>query len=162
LVIPLDWKQSKDRAKSFSLPDKVMAMSLACNTGQTKAPDVKGHSMDRVCLGSHRLIEVVAHRVGQGANGIIEDEQVLMLVFAKGKNESVKDIAEVGHQLRACLLLQGSKCTGGEKIGRKASSTLGDGAAPQAAREGVSRISQYEYNRHQSLVSSHRHHHFPG
>lgn len=66
------------------------------------------------CLGSHRLIEVVAHRVGQGANGIIEDKQVLMLVFAKGKNESVKNVAEVGHQLRASLLLQGGKCTGGE------------------------------------------------
>lgn len=72
-----------------------------------------------MCLGSHRLIEVVAHRVGQGANGIIEDEQVLMLVLAKGKNKSVKDIAEVGHQLCAGLLLQGSKCTGREKIGRK-------------------------------------------
>lgn len=55
---------------------------------------------------------MVAHRVGQGANGIIEDEQVLVLVFAKGKNESVKDIAEVGDQLRACLLLQGSEGTG--------------------------------------------------
>lgn len=66
----------------------------------------------RGSLGTHRLIKVVAHRVGQGANGIIEDEQILMLVFAKGKNKSVKDIAEVGDQLRACLLLQGSKGTG--------------------------------------------------
>lgn len=73
---------------------------------------------DGVCPGSHRLIEMVAHRVGQGADGIVEDEQVLMLVFAKGKNESVKDVAEVGHQLRARLLLQGSKRTGGEKTGR--------------------------------------------
>lgn len=71
-------------------------------------------------LGSHRLIEVVAHRVSQGANGIVEDEQVLVLVFAKGKNKSVKDIAEVGHQLRACLFLQGSKGTGEQKTGRKA------------------------------------------
>lgn len=71
-----------------------------------------------MCPGSHWLIEVVAHRVSQGADGIVEDEQVLMLVFAKGKNESVKDVAEVGHQLRARLLLQGSKRTGREKTGR--------------------------------------------
>lgn len=63
-------------------------------------------------MGSHRLVEVVAHRVGQGADGIIEDEQVLVLVLAKGEDKGVQDIAEVGHQLRAGLLLQGGEGTG--------------------------------------------------
>lgn len=94
-----------------------MATSLACNTGQSipRHQMLRDTGWVRGCLGSHRLIEVVAHRVRQGTNGIVEDEQILMLVFAKGKNKSVKNIAEVGHQLRACLLLQGSKCTGGKK-----------------------------------------------
>lgn len=63
-------------------------------------------------MGSHRLVEVVAYRVSQGANGIIEDEEVLVLVLAKGKDEGVQNITEVGHQLRAGLLLQGGEGTG--------------------------------------------------
>lgn len=39
---------------------------------------------------------------------------------------------------------------------------LADRTAPQAAGEDVHGISQYEYDRDQSLVSSHRHHHLPG
>lgn len=66
-------------------------------------------------MGSHRLVEVVAHRVSQGADGIIEDEQVLVLVLAKGEDEGVQDIAEVGYQLRAGLLLQGGEGTGSGK-----------------------------------------------
>ena len=77
-------------------------------------------------MGSHRLVEVVAHRVGQGADGIVEDEQVLVLVLAEGKNEGVQDVAEVRHQLRAGLLLQGGEGTvRGEGFSRQPQAGLG-------------------------------------
>lgn len=97
-------------------------------------------------MGSHRLVEMVAHGVSQGADGIIEDEQVLMLVLAKGKDKSVQDIAEVGHQLCAGLLLQGGK---GTRRGKGLSGHLQVGAGPEAER--VPGISQYEYVRNQRI-----------
>lgn len=83
-------------------------------------PRDTGDQEKEATVGSHRLVEVVAHRVGQGANGIIEDEQVLVLVFAKGKDEGVQNVAEVGHQFRAGLFLQGGEGTGRQEglIGR--------------------------------------------
>lgn len=57
---------------------------------------------------------MVAHRVRQGSNSIVEDEQVLVLVLPESKHQRVEDEAQVGHQLRAGLLLQGGKRTDGE------------------------------------------------
>lgn len=61
--------------------------------------------------GAYRLVEVVPHRVGQRADGVVQDEQVLVLVLAEGEHQRVQDKAEVRHQLRARLLLQGGKRT---------------------------------------------------
>ena len=69
---------------------------------------------------AYRLVEVVSHGVGQRPDGIIEDQQVLVLVLAKGEHQGVQDEAQVGDQLCACLLLQSSKRTGegkGERSG---------------------------------------------
>lgn len=97
-------------------------------------------------MGPHRLVEMVTNRVSQGANGIIEDEQVLMQVLAKGKDKSVQDIAEVGHQLCASLLLQGGK---GTRRRERAQWHLQVGTGPEADR--VPGISQYEYVRNQRI-----------
>ena len=34
---------------------------------------------------------MVSDRVGQGADGIVEDEQVLVLVLAEGKDQRLQD-----------------------------------------------------------------------
>lgn len=59
----------------------------------------------------YRFIEMEAYRICQRADGIIKDEQVLVLVFTEGKNQSVQNEGQIGHQLRTCLLLQSSKGT---------------------------------------------------
>lgn len=51
------------------------------------------------------LVEVVAHGVGQGADGVVQDEQVLVLVLGEGEHQGLEDVAEVGHQFRAGLFL---------------------------------------------------------
>lgn len=60
-------------------------------------------------FGTHRLVEMVSHRVCQCSYSIIEDEQVLVLVLPKSKNQRVQDEAQVRHQLCTRLLLQGGK-----------------------------------------------------
>ena len=55
---------------------------------------------------THRFVEVMAHRVGQRADGVIEDQQVLVLVLAEGKHKRLEDEAEVGHEFGARLLLE--------------------------------------------------------
>lgn len=62
--------------------------------------------------GSYRLVKVVPHRVSQCADGIVQDEQVFVLVLPKGKNQCVQYEAEVGNQLCAGLFLQGGKGAG--------------------------------------------------
>ena len=64
----------------------------------------------------HWFVEVVAHRVSQSADSIVEDEQVLGLVLVEGGHEDLEDIPEVGHQLCACLLLQRGKGTAGSLL----------------------------------------------
>lgn len=61
--------------------------------------------------GTHRLVEMVSHRVGQRSYGVIKNEQVLVLILPKSKNQRVQDEAQVRDQLCACLLLQSGKCT---------------------------------------------------
>ena len=55
------------------------------------------------------LVEVVAHAVRQGADGVVQDEEVLVLVFVEREHQRLDDEAEVGHQLGARLLLQGGE-----------------------------------------------------
>lgn len=61
---------------------------------------------------TYRLVEVMPHRVSQRPDGIVEDEQILVLVFPKGKHQRVQDEAEIWDQLGARLLLQGGEGTG--------------------------------------------------
>lgn len=58
---------------------------------------------------AHRLVEMVSHRVCQSSYSIIKDEQVLVLIFPKSKNQRVQDEAQVRHQLCTCLFLQSGK-----------------------------------------------------
>ena len=60
---------------------------------------------------AHRLVEMVPHRVCQRSYGIIKNEQVLVLVLPKSKNQRVQDEAQIRHQLCTGLLLQGGKRT---------------------------------------------------
>lgn len=53
----------------------------------------------------------MAHRVSQCPNGIIENEQVFVLVFSKSKDQCVQNKAKIGNKLCACLLLQSRKRT---------------------------------------------------
>lgn len=53
----------------------------------------------------------MSHRVGEGSNSVVQDEQVLVLVFSKGKNQSVQNEAEIGDELGAGLLLQSGERT---------------------------------------------------
>lgn len=71
----------------------------------------KKHWCVKVSCWAHRLVQVVSHRVCQCSNGIIKNEQVLVLIFPKSKNQCVKDETQVRDQLGTCLLLQGCKCT---------------------------------------------------
>lgn len=57
---------------------------------------------------------MVAHRVRQSADGVVENEQIFVLVLAEGKDQSVQDESQVRHQLGAGLLLQSGKGTGWE------------------------------------------------
>lgn len=71
-----------------------------------------GKKQERVVvLNAYRLIEMVAHRVGQGPDGVVQDEEILVLVLPEGKHQRVQDEAQVGNQLCARLLLQSSKRT---------------------------------------------------
>lgn len=67
------------------------------------------HWLCAVC--THRLVQVVSHRVCQRSYSVVKDEQVLVLVLPESKHQRIKDEAQVGHQLRTCFLLQGGKCT---------------------------------------------------
>lgn len=44
-----------------------------------------------------RLVEVMAHGVGQGADGVVEDEQVLVLVLGEREHERLQDEPEIWH-----------------------------------------------------------------
>lgn len=66
-------------------------------------------------LKTHRLVEMMAHRVSQCPDGIIQDEQVFMLVFSKSKDQCVQNKAKIGNELRARLLLQSRKRTARKK-----------------------------------------------
>lgn len=61
---------------------------------------------------AHRLVQMVSHRVRQRSDGVVEDQQVLVLIFPERKHQRVQDEAEVRHQLRARLLFQGCKGAG--------------------------------------------------
>lgn len=67
---------------------------------------------------------MMAYRVSQRPNGIIQDEQVFVLVFPKSKDQSVQDKAEIGNKFGASLLLQSRKRTAGEKKNRESKSRL--------------------------------------
>lgn len=58
---------------------------------------------------------MMSDRVSKGPDGIIEDQQVLMLVLPEGKHQCVQNEAQVGNQLCTGLLFQGRKCTDGKK-----------------------------------------------
>lgn len=59
----------------------------------------------------YRLVEMMPDGVCQGADGVVEDEQVLVLIFPECKHQSVQNETEIWNQLRARLLLQSRKCT---------------------------------------------------
>lgn len=63
----------------------------------------------------YRLVKVMPDRICQRADGVVEDEQVLVLIFPKREHKSVQNKAEVRHQLCASLLLQSRKRTDGEQ-----------------------------------------------
>lgn len=52
---------------------------------------------------------MVSHRVGQRSYGVIENQQVLVLIFPESENQRVQDEAEIRDQLRTGLLLQGGE-----------------------------------------------------
>ena len=54
-------------------------------------------------------VELIADRVGESAHGVVENEQVLGLVLAKGGHERVQYGSEIGHELVAGLLLERGK-----------------------------------------------------
>lgn len=54
---------------------------------------------------------MVAHRVCQSSDGVVEYEEILVLVLSEGKHQRVQDEAQIGNQLRARLLLQGGERT---------------------------------------------------
>ena len=56
---------------------------------------------------------MVPDRVCKGSNSIVQNEQVLGLVFLEGCHEHLQDVTQVRHQLCTRLLLQGGKRTGG-------------------------------------------------
>jgi hypothetical protein len=47
---------------------------------------------------------VVAYAVRQGADGVVEDQQVLVLILVECKDERLQDESEVRYELRAGLL----------------------------------------------------------
>ena len=70
-----------------------MATSLACDKGRHQVTGCRGGDRrgqeEGAAVGSHRLVEVMAHRVSQSADGVVEDEQVFVLVLAEGEDEGV-------------------------------------------------------------------------
>lgn len=64
---------------------------------------------------TYRLIKVVTDRVCERSDGIVKDQQVLVLVLAKGKHQCVQNEAQVGNQFCTCFLFQCRKCTVGKK-----------------------------------------------
>jgi len=58
---------------------------------------------------THRFVQVMPNRVSQRANGIIQNEQVLVLIFAKRKHKRLQDEVEVRNELRTGFLLKGSE-----------------------------------------------------
>lgn len=73
---------------------------------------------------SHRLVKMVSHRVSKGPDGVVEDQQVLVLVLAEGKHQCVQNEAQVGHQLCTGLLFQSRKRTDKRKNPRINSTCL--------------------------------------
>ena len=56
----------------------------------------------------------MTHTVRQGSNGIVQDQQVFMLILMERKHQGLQDETKVRNQLSARLLLQGCKgWTGG-------------------------------------------------
>lgn len=47
--------------------------------------------------------------VSQGANGVVQYEQVFVLVFAESEDECLQYVVQVGHELGARLLLERGK-----------------------------------------------------
>ncbi len=60
---------------------------------------------------NYRLVQMMSDRVCQGADGVVEDEQVLVLIFSKRKHQCVQNETEVRNQLRTRFLLQSRECT---------------------------------------------------
>ncbi len=66
------------------------------------------------CFGgnsNYRLVQMMSDRVCQGADGVVEDEQVLVLIFSKRKHQCVQNETEVRNQLRTRFLLQSRERT---------------------------------------------------
>ena len=53
-----------------------------------------------------RLVEVVAHAVRQGSDGVVQDQKVLVLILVEREHQSLQDEAQVGDQLCTCLFLK--------------------------------------------------------
>ncbi len=68
--------------------------------------------LSRHLCSAYRFIEMVPNRVCKCPYGVVENEQVFVLVLAESKHQRVQDEGQVGHQLRARLLLQSGKGTG--------------------------------------------------
>lgn len=64
---------------------------------------------------AYRFIEMVPHGVCQGADGVVKNEQVFVLVLAESEHQGVEDERQVGHQLCASLFLQSGKGTTKER-----------------------------------------------
>lgn len=60
---------------------------------------------------TNRLVEVVSNRISQSANCIIQDQQILVLVFSKSKNQSIQNETEIWDQFCASFFLKGGKST---------------------------------------------------
>ena len=56
-----------------------------------------------------RVVECGADGVGEGANGVVQDEEVLLLVLVEREDEVAEDGPEEGLELRAGLLLERRK-----------------------------------------------------
>lgn len=84
----------------LNFSDKIQTLTLGQRKGKTGLLLYKD---------THSLVEMVTHWIRKSPNGIIEDEEILVLVLSKGKNQSVQDEAQVRNQFCACFLLQGGK-----------------------------------------------------
>lgn len=52
---------------------------------------------------------MMAHGVSQGADGVVQYEEVLVLVSAERRHEGLQDVAQVRHELCTRLLLEGGE-----------------------------------------------------